>query len=154
MSKDNVTASFRFRGEDITSVPVVNPGDWWGRTWLIEVGCGYSSLFFIVEADYPSDAVEEFSESEWGHLIHIEEPDLADYPEDDLSYDADGNPYTLENVMYYGTESYRYSDRPPFPVRYFGRYSGHDLPAKGIKPSNLDSFIRWKDEMKAAQSAG
>ena len=72
-------------GEHDIEGDVINPGDWFGKAWLIEIGCGYSSLFFIVEADCESDALDELSGDDkhkhhlliapedfgdWGHTVH------------------------------------------------------------------------------------
>jgi hypothetical protein len=138
MADTKVTASFSWRGLDMEGIPVCNPGGWFGSTWLIEVGVGYSSFYYVVEADCDSDAIDEFSESEHGHLIHIAPEDLADYGED-CYFDGVGNPCDLSNLMIHGAEITP-EDTPPFPIRYHGRYDGLDLPARGIKPTNLHDF--------------
>lgn len=58
---------------------VMNPGDWFGKVWLVEIGCGISSFYFAVEADTFDKAVDEFCDSEAGHHIHINELELDDY---------------------------------------------------------------------------
>lgn len=54
-----VKARGKLGGHDIEA-EVVNPGNWFGRVWLVEIGCGYSSVFFAVEADSVTDAIDEF----------------------------------------------------------------------------------------------
>ena len=57
MSK--ITASCNLNGHELTDIPVVNPGDWFGKTWLLEIGGSYTPLVLIVEADSASDAIDE-----------------------------------------------------------------------------------------------
>ena len=74
-----VTASFTLRAHQFTGVPVVNPGDWFGKSWLIVIGEGPGCNFYVVEADSPSDAIDEFIDSEYGSVVHIEGSELGDY---------------------------------------------------------------------------
>jgi hypothetical protein len=73
------TIRFRQHGEPIENVPVLNPGGWFGRAWVIEIAQGYWPSFFVVEADSETDAIDEFSGSRFGHLIKIEPEDFGDY---------------------------------------------------------------------------
>jgi hypothetical protein len=117
MPEKMITASCEFKGHSLTDVPVLNPGGWFGKTWLIELGGSYWPLFLVVEADGVSDAIDELSDNEtFGHQIHVPESDLADYPEDDRHYDGSGRVLDLEHVMVHGREG---TDLP-FPVRYHG----------------------------------
>lgn len=77
-----VTAKGCLGGRDIEA-EVLNPGDWWGKIWLIEVGCGISSLFFVVEAEHESAAFDVLADhEERGHHIRISEDQFADYGEE------------------------------------------------------------------------
>lgn len=49
-------------GQEHDRVPVLNPGNWFGKTWLIEIGGCYSPLFLIVEADSITDAIDELAD--------------------------------------------------------------------------------------------
>ena len=51
------------------SATFVNPGEWFKKRWLIGVGAGFSCLFYIVEADCESDAIDALTDSDWGHII-------------------------------------------------------------------------------------
>lgn len=73
-----VTATGTLNGHEITA-DVINPGGWWGKVWLIEVGCGFSSSFFVVEAGNESNVIDEFTDSEYGHLIKVAEKDKEGY---------------------------------------------------------------------------
>jgi hypothetical protein len=33
-----ISASTTFHGVELTGIPVVNPGGWFGETWLLEIG--------------------------------------------------------------------------------------------------------------------
>jgi hypothetical protein len=128
-----ITASCKFQGHDLSDVPVINPGGWFGKTWLLELGGSYTPLFLIVEADSVSDAIDELSDDEtYGHQIHVPDEDLADYPEDDRHYDGSGRVIDLDHLMVYGQEG---SDQP-YPVKYYG----DGLPAEGIDPREFPDW--------------
>ena len=79
-----ITARGTINGHDLTDVLVLNPGDWFGKAWLVELGGSYSSLYVVIEADSMSDAIDELAENEkYGHQIVVADEDLGDYPEDD-----------------------------------------------------------------------
>ncbi len=59
-------------GDHQIDAEVINPGDWWGKVWLIEIGHGISSSYFAVEGDTLQHALDEFADSAYGHLIHID----------------------------------------------------------------------------------
>ena len=46
-------------GKELTDIPVLNPGDWFGKAWLLEIGGSYWPLFLVVEADSVTDAIDE-----------------------------------------------------------------------------------------------
>jgi hypothetical protein len=103
MSK--ITASCKFHNQDLTDIPVLNPGDWFGKAWLLEIGGSYTPLFLIVEADNVCDAIDELSDNEtYGNQIHVPDSDLGDYPEDDRHYDGSGRVIDLDHVMIHGRE--------------------------------------------------
>jgi hypothetical protein len=58
---------------EVENCEYVNREEWFGKTWLIEIGGSYVSLFFVVEADYESAAIDELVDSEWGHLLKTDE---------------------------------------------------------------------------------
>jgi hypothetical protein len=128
-----ITASCKFHDQDLTEIPVLNPDAWFGKTWLIELGGSYTSLFLIVEADSMSDAIDELSDNEtYGHQILVPDSDLGDYAEDSRHYDGSGRVIDLDHVMIHGQER---SD-VPFPVR----YHGDELPPEGIDPRQLSEW--------------
>jgi hypothetical protein len=129
----SITASCKFHDQDLTDLSVLNPGDWYGKTWLIELGGSYTPLFLVVEADTISDAIDELSDSEtYGHQIHVPDEDLADYPEDERHYDASGRVIDLDHLMVHGREGCDL----PYPVR----YHGDGLPSEGIDPSEFPAW--------------
>jgi hypothetical protein len=131
MSK--ITASCKFHEQEISDIPVINPDGWFGKTWLLELGGSYSFLYLVVEADSMSDAVDELSDNEtYGHLIHVPNEDLGDYPEDARHYDGNGRVVDLDHVLIHGQER---SD-VPFKVK----YHGDGLPAEGIDPRQLPDW--------------
>jgi len=127
MPGKTITASCEFQGHSLTAIPVINPGGWFGKAWLVELGGSYTSLFLVVEADSMSDAIDELSDNEkYGHQIHVSNGDLADYAEADRHYDGSGRVIDLEHVMVHGQERAEL----PFAVR----YHGDGLPPEGIDP--------------------
>ena len=129
----SITAKATFHGQDLNDIPVVNPGGWFGKAWLLEIGGSYCPLFLIVEADTVSDAIDELAEHEtYGHHIVVADDDLADYDPDDCHYGPSGQVLDLDHLMVHGQEGVE----RPFPCRYVG----DGLPADGIEPSDIDQY--------------
>lgn len=77
--------SVKTNGRLIENCEYVNPDEWFNKTWLIEIGAGFFSLFYVVEADHESDAIDELTDSEFGHIIKTDE--LCKYCEvDDIDH--------------------------------------------------------------------
>ena len=126
-----IKASGNLHGHDLTEMPVLNPGDWFGKTWLIEIGGSYTPLFLIVEANSMSDAIDELADNEkYGHLIIAEDDYLNDYPEDERQYSGSGHVLDLDHLMIYGEEGAHI----PFPCR----YHGEGLPTEGVLPTEFE----------------
>jgi len=124
------TANATLNGQELTDLWVVNPGGFFGRTWLLEIGGSNWPLFVIVEADCVWSAIEELAEDEtFGFHIRVADANLDDYPEDERHYGPSGQVLDLDHLLIHGDER---SDSP-FPCRYFG--SG--LPLEGIEPSEI-----------------
>lgn len=66
------TRKLRTREGEILAT-FVNPGEWFSRRWLIGVGAGFYCVFYVVEADCESDAIDELTDSDYGHIIKSEE---------------------------------------------------------------------------------
>jgi len=119
-----------FNGHELKDIPVINPGDWFGKTWLVEIGGSYWPLFLIVEADTVQDAIDELADSEkYGHNISVPDDDLADYDAETCNYGPSGQVIDLDHLMIHGTEG----AESPFPCRYFGA----GLPTNGMKPTKF-----------------
>lgn len=120
-----ITARGEFNGNDLIDIPILNPGGWFGRTWLLEIGGSYWPLFLIVEADSICDAIDELAEHEkYGQNIVVADEDLGDYPEGDRHYSGSGQVLDLDHLMIHGQEGVDC----PFPCRYFG----DGLPEVGV----------------------
>ena len=123
-----IKAKCTFSGDELTDIPVVNPGDWFGKTWLLEIGGSCSPFFLIVEADSVQTAIDELAECEqYGHLIAATEGDLADYDFDNSHYGPSGQLLDLDWLTIHGMEGVDC----PFPCRYFG----DGLPEEGMAPT-------------------
>lgn len=128
-----ITASCKFADHDLADIPVLSPGGWFGKAWLLELGGSYTPLWLVVEADTICDAIDELSDSDrYGHQIHVLPEDLGDYPENDRHYDGSGRVIDLDWLMIHGRECCDL----PYPVT----YHGDGLPAEGIDPR---AFPDW-----------
>lgn len=126
-----ITAKAVLNGHELKDIPVLNPGDWFGKCWLVEIGGSYWPLFLIVEADSVSDAIDELADDEkYGHQIVVADEDLGDYSEDDRHYGPSGQVLDLDHLLVHGSEG---SDCP-FPCRYFG----DGLPEEGVNPLEFE----------------
>lgn len=125
----NVTASGTLNGHELNNMPVLNPGDWFGKTWLLEIGGSYWPLFLIVEADSAQDAIDELAEDEkYGHHIVVDDADLGDYPEDQRHCGPSGQVIDLDHLMIHGQEG------TACPFRCL--YHGEGLPEAGMTPAD------------------
>ena len=125
----SITATAELKGHDLKDIPVLNPGDWFGKTWLVEIGGSYCPLFLVVEADTISDAIDELADNEkYGHNITVDDADLADYPEEDRHYSGSGKVLDLDHLLVHGQER----AECPFPCL----YHRDDLPQGGMKPTD------------------
>jgi len=138
-----ITANANFHGHHLADMPVINPGGWFGKTWLIEIGGSYSAFFLIVEAESMCSAIDELADDEkHGHHIVVADEDLGDYDPEDCYYSGSGSILDLDHLMIYGTEG---ADCP-FPCRYFGA----GLPAEGIEPNEFDDYELEDDDKEEA----
>lgn len=113
----DIRAQATFHGQDLKDIPVINPGGWFGKTWLIEIGGSYASFYLIVEADSMTDAIDELADNEkYGHHIIVEDKDLGDYDLDSCHYGSSGQVLDLDHLMIYGQEGAAI----PFPCKYTG----------------------------------
>jgi hypothetical protein len=129
-----ITAHGTFHGHELSDLPVINPGGWFGKTWLVEIGGSYTPDFLIVEADSVSDAIDELADSEQhAHHIVVDLAELSDYPEDERHYGPSGQVLDLDHLMIHGKEG---ADQP-FPCT----YHGEALPPQGMKPTDFC----WED---------
>jgi hypothetical protein len=131
-----IKAKATFRGHELADIPVLNPGDWFGKCWLLEIGGSYTPLFLVVEADTVTAAIDELADNEkYGHLIKVDDEDLADYPEDDCHYGPSGQVLDLDHLLIHGQDGVDC----PFPCI----YHGDGLSKEGMKPT--DYYCREDD---------
>lgn len=102
-----ITATYKNRYGHTNTVKVdhlVNRGDWWGKTWLLEIGLGFSSVFYVVEGDNETDVIDTFADSKHSHMI--DDDNICEFCEED-DFDNctctfagnDGHRVNLDNVM-------------------------------------------------------
>jgi hypothetical protein len=129
-----ITARGTLNGRELKDIPVLNPGDWFGKCWLLEIGGSSEPLFLVVEADSVSDAIDELADNKtFRHHIVVLNEDLGDYPENERYYGPSGKVLDLDWLSIHGEEG----PECPFPCRYFGE----GLPEEGIKPTDY-----WRPE--------
>lgn len=79
----NESRSIRFKanvdGHEITG-PVLNPGNWFGKVWLIQVNIANAlQPIYAVEADTESDALDILAnDKQYGHWLDLSEEEHAD----------------------------------------------------------------------------
>lgn len=119
-------------GDHEIDCQVLNPGGWFGRAYLIEIGGSYWPLYYVVEANSAWDAIEELCETKARHHIIANPRDLGDYPEDSRHYGPNGEVLDLDHVRVYGDDS-RYVT-PAWPCRYYH----HSQPKATWTPEDDD----------------
>jgi len=128
-----IVASLVIQGQKLENIAVLNPGNWMGKTWLLEIGGGYDSLYLIAEAPSMESAIGELAEDEkHGHHIVVEEKYLKDYDPDTCHYGPSGQVLDLDHLLIYG------DDTANQPI--VCRYHGHGLPVEGIDSRRLADF--------------
>lgn len=134
-----VTAHGTFHGQEIEA-EVVNPGDWFGRVWLVEIGGSYTPRYLAVEADSVSDAIDELADSEkHGHEVRVADANLGDYdPETCVRAGNDGAIVDLDWISIHGVEG-------EF-VHWPCVYKGDGLPPEGVKPDVYTAYLAWIEE--------
>jgi hypothetical protein len=122
-----ITARGTFGGQELKDMPVLNPGDWFGKAWLLEIGGSFWPLFLVVEADSVTEAIDELADNEkYAHHIVVSPEDLGDYPEDERHYGPSGQVLDLDHLMIHGQEGV---DCP-----FLCTYNGDGLPPEGMTP--------------------
>ena len=100
-----ITARGCFNDQELTDIPVFNPGGWFGKAWLLEVGGSYWPLFLVVEAGCVQDAIDELADDgKYRHHIIVPDNDLGDYPEGERHYGHGGQVLDLDQLMIHGRE--------------------------------------------------
>jgi hypothetical protein len=129
-----IKARGMFGGQELKDIVVLNPGGWFGKTWLLEIGGSFCPLFLVVEADSVSDAIDELADHEkYGFHIVVPVEDMDDYPECERHYGPSGQVIGLDNLSVYGQEG----AETPFPCT----YHGDGLSPEGVKPTEFC----WED---------
>jgi hypothetical protein len=116
-----IWASCKFNGCELGYLPVLNPGRWHGKTWLIE-HVGDVPIRLVVEAASIHDALVVLSNDpdfgEGFHFVHVQD--------DDLPVDSFHQVPKTQTVRVHGQGHCSC----PYPVRYYGE----GYPDRGIDP--------------------
>lgn len=123
----NITARAKLNGQQVVDIPVINPGHYCGKTWLIEIGGNVSPLYLVVEAESVTAAIDELADDEeYGHLITVDQEDLGGYSPETCHYGPSGKIVDLDWLTIHGQEGCE----QPFPCL----YHSDCLPDVGIDP--------------------
>ena len=68
-----ITAYSKTIGKAIRVDGLCNKGEWFGDTWLIGIGCGFDTAFYVAEAGSEGDAIDVFVDSKHGHMVKTDE---------------------------------------------------------------------------------
>ncbi len=127
------TARAILEDQELNDIPVLNPGEWFGKTFLLEIVGSYSPLYLIVEAGSVYAAIDELADNErYGHNIIVADDYLSGSPEEGRYYGPSGQVLDLCHLAIHGAENAAI----PFPCRYFG----DKLPEEGVLPVELDEW--------------
>ena len=81
---------------------LINRGGWYGETYLLGIGSGFWTLFFIVEAGYEQAALETYTGSKWAWNTKITEDDArdrwGDEWEDYAYFDDGGDIHNIDDI--------------------------------------------------------
>lgn len=125
-----IKARGSFAGQGLNDIPVLNPGAWFGKTWLLEISGSFWPLFLVVEADSVTDAINELADDpRYAFHILVPDADLGDYPEDERHYSPSGQVLDLDHLMIHGREG---ADCP-----FSCLYRGDGLPPEGVTPTDF-----------------
>lgn len=72
--KVELTSSGFANGFEFDEATVINPGYWFGKTFLINS----NGSLFVVEGFNEFDAIDEFASSKYGHMILVSEDIVED----------------------------------------------------------------------------
>jgi hypothetical protein len=76
----DITARFTFRGRDRREVPVLNPGSFDGKCWLLVLDTSHDPELFVAEAGGPSDAFAVLADDDrYGDLVRVQAHEAGDY---------------------------------------------------------------------------
>lgn len=101
----------------------VNPGEWFGKAWVVEVGIGCSSLFYAVEGDHEQAVIDALTDSEeYGHVIRYDSEtealDAANGEEENICRAGNASePVDLDNVAIHGCAVSRMNDDIPYNAK-------------------------------------
>jgi hypothetical protein len=117
---------------------VVNPGGWFGRVWILQIAIANAlNPYYAIEADSEQDAIDEFADSQYSHLIDVPEESTPKWIEDENHPDGG---YEEENDFSYAGNDGHYVDlsnchlnKAPATIRYFVEWSS--------KKDNLSTLI-------------
>jgi hypothetical protein len=107
----NVRAEFLHLGKTYRDVAILNPGEWFGKVWLLELDGQTAPIYLVAEADTIDDAIDVLaSNEEFGWHIRIEDFELKDYDEQTVCRSKDGVPIDLEWLLVHDLYSCFYVD--------------------------------------------
>lgn len=94
----NIRARVVLRGGQEVDAYAVNPGEWFGKKYVLQIAIANAlNPFLVIEADTEQDAIDTWADSDsYGHLINVD--DHEDVDEDTATAGNDSHPVDLSNV--------------------------------------------------------
>ena len=123
----SVVASVVVAGYEFTEVPVLNAGDWFGKTYMIHIDYGAYVVRLVVEADSASNAIDVLADNEeWSTSIVVADFEMSDYDEETCPRAGNtGKMVDLDNIYLHTCEA-----------KYFASFLDN-----GVKPTEFE----WPD---------
>lgn len=125
----SVIARGTLHGQDIEA-EAINPGAWFGKTWLVIIGGSYWPIFVCVEADTKADVIEELADNDkYRHHLVVEGDDLKDYDPDNCMYSGQGEVLDLDWIEHV--------------MAWKCMYHCDDAPSEGVAPADYEEYFDW-----------
>lgn len=144
--------NFKYPNDDRVSGIVVNPGGYFGNVWIIQIAIANAlNPFFAVEASSEQDAIDEFADSRYSHLIDVDEEDCPKFIVKDGVFE-DGE-YEETDYTQAGNDSHWvdltnvYVNKAPSDIEYYVKWK----PDQDELSSVIDSELNLIREEKEAE---
>ena len=142
---------FKYPSDDRISGIVVNPGGWFGEVWIIQIAIANAlNPFFAVEANSEQDAIDEFADSRYSHLIDVDEEDCPKYNEEE-EQDEETDYSTAGNDGHYVDLTNVHISKAPAEIKYYVEWKPKQDELSCVIDSEFDEV---REEKEAEKKSG